>query len=76
MACPFFEANAVYWVSATSASDTQQRSWSSHTARGQRIGVHASSLIDATAALTAGSVREVTEKYAPARPAAWHAAAL
>ena len=31
---PFFEVNAVYFTSATCASETQRRSWSSQTARG------------------------------------------
>jgi hypothetical protein len=34
MACPFFEVKAVYSASATSASETQQRSWSSKIALG------------------------------------------
>ena len=34
MACPFFEAKAVYSVSATWASETQRPSWSSQMARG------------------------------------------
>ena len=34
MACPSFEVNAVYSTSATSASLTQQRNWSSQMARG------------------------------------------
>ena len=33
MAWPFFEVNAVYCASATWASEIQQRSWSSQTAR-------------------------------------------
>jgi hypothetical protein len=34
MACPFFEAKAVYSVSATSASEIQRPTWSSQMARG------------------------------------------
>ncbi len=34
MAWPFFEVNAVQGPSATSAPDTQQRSWSSQIAHG------------------------------------------
>jgi phenylalanyl-tRNA synthetase beta subunit len=48
ISCPFFRVNAVYRVSATSASDTQQPNWSSQIARGYRIGCQASWLIAAT----------------------------
>jgi len=40
-AWPFFDANAVYSTSATSASETQAPSWSSQIARGYRIGIQA-----------------------------------
>ena len=66
-AFPFFEAKAAQGTSATSASDTQRRNWSSQTARGYLMGIQAESGIAAIAALTLGSVRTVTEKYAPAR---------
>jgi hypothetical protein len=42
MACPFFEVKAVYSASATSASLTQQLSWSSQEARGYLTGLQAS----------------------------------
>jgi hypothetical protein len=62
--------NAVKPISATSASEIQRCSSSSHTAFGYRIGVHAASGIAAIAADTAGVIRAVTEKWAPARWAA------
>ena len=55
-AWPFFEANAVYPISATSASETQQSSWSSQIARGYRIGVQASSAMAAIAARMLGFI--------------------
>jgi hypothetical protein len=54
--------NAVNGTSATSASEIHRCSSSSQTAFGLRIGVHAASSIEAMAALTAGSIRAVTEK--------------
>ena len=66
-AWPFFEVNAVYCTSATSASETQARSWSSQIARGYRMAVQASSGMAAIAALTLGSIGTVTENRAPAR---------
>ena len=66
MACSFFEVNAVYSVSATPASLTQQPSWSSQIARGYRMEVQASSPMAAIAAATCGFICTVTEKNAPA----------
>jgi hypothetical protein len=66
-ACPFFEVNAVYCASATCASETQARSWSSQIARGYRIAVQASPGMAAIAVLTLGSIGTVTENSAPAR---------
>ena len=65
--CPFFDVNAVYSASATSASEIQARSWSSRIARGYLMAVQASSGMAATAALTLGSIGTVTENRAPAR---------
>jgi len=67
---PFFEVNAVYGTSATCASETQARSWSSQIARGYLMAVQASSETPAIAALTLGSIGTVTENRAPARPIA------
>ena len=64
-AWPFFDANAVYWVSATSASDIQQSSWSSQTACGYRIGVQFSSPIAAMAARMLLFTGTVTKNRAP-----------
>jgi hypothetical protein len=58
--------NAVYSVSATWASDTQQRIWSFQIARGYLIGVQACSGM-AIAAVTFGSMFTVTENRAPPR---------
>jgi hypothetical protein len=66
-ACPFFDANAVYGASATSASEIQARSWSSQIARGYLTGVQASPGMAAIAALTLGSIGTVTENRAAAR---------
>ena len=60
---------AVKATSATSSSETQRCSASSHTAFG--IGVHAFSSMVAMALVTAGVIRAVREKCAPA----WRAAA-
>jgi hypothetical protein len=62
----FFDVNAVYSVSATSASETQQPSWSSQTARGYRMGVQASSGMAAIAARTLEFRGTVTQNLAPA----------
>jgi hypothetical protein len=62
---PFFDANAVYSVSATSASETQASNWSSQTARGYRIGVQASSPMAAIAARMLAFIGTVTENRAP-----------
>jgi hypothetical protein len=67
MAWSFFEVNAVYFTSATSASETRQRSWSSQIARGYLMGVQAVPGMSAIAALTAEFIGAVTEKQAPAR---------
>ena len=67
---PFFDANAVYRVSATCASETQARSWSSQIARGYLMAVQASPGMAAIAALTLGSIGTVTENTASARPIA------
>ena len=56
----------MYSVSATSAPDTQARSWSSQMARGYLIAVQVSSPMAAIAALTMGSIGTVTEDNAPA----------
>ena len=66
-ACPFFEVNAVYSASATSASEIQARSWSSQIAREYLMAVQASPGMAAMAALTLGSIGTVTENRAPAR---------
>jgi hypothetical protein len=76
IAPPLVEVNAVYFVSATSASDTQARSWSSQMARGYWMGVHAPLGMAAIAAAACGFIATVTEKNAPARRTAPHAAAL
>jgi hypothetical protein len=78
-AWPFFDANAVYGISATSASDTQAPSWSSHIARGYRTGVQASPGMAAMAAMAARMLAftgTVTENRAPARRIAPVTAAL
>ena len=64
-AWPFFDAKAVYWTSATSASEIQQSSWSSQTARGYRIAVQASSPMAAMAARMLLFTGAVTENRAP-----------
>jgi len=61
--------NAVNPISATSASEIQRFSSSSHTAWRYRIGVHAAWSIPAIAVITAGVWRTVTENRAPARRA-------
>ena len=63
----FFEVKAVYVVSATSASETQQPSWSSQTACGYSMAVQASSGMAAIAALMAAVTGAVTENRAPLR---------
>jgi hypothetical protein len=70
IAAPLREVNAVYATSATWASETQRPSWSSQMARGYSIGIQASSAMAAIAAAALGSMRTVTEKYAPALRAA------
>jgi hypothetical protein len=75
-AWPFFDANAVYSVSATSASETQQPAWSSQITRGYRIGVQSSSPMPAIAARMLTFTGAVTEKNAPRRRAAPMTAAL
>ena len=64
-AWPFFDANAVYSVSATSASEIQQPSWSSQTACGYRMAVQAPSGIAAMAAWMLAFIGTVTENRAP-----------
>jgi len=64
-ALPFFDANAVYSTSATSASDTHAPNWSSQIARGYRIGVQASSPMAAIAARMEAFMGAVTENRAP-----------
>lgn len=63
-AWPFFEANAVYSASATSASEIQQSSWSSRTACGYLIAVQFSSPIPAMAARMLLFIGTVTENRA------------
>ena len=75
-AWPFFDANAVYRVSATSASETQAPSWSSQIARGYRIGVQLSSGMAAIAARMLAFRGTVTENRAPPRRTAPITAAL
>ena len=60
-AWPFFDLNAVYGTSATQASETQARSWSSQMARVPG-GCSASGAMTAIAALTLGSIGIVAEK--------------
>ena len=60
----FFDANAVYSVSATSASETRQPSWSSQMACGYSIAVQSSSLMPVIAARTEEFIGTVTEKHA------------
>jgi hypothetical protein len=64
-ALPFFDANAVYPVSATSASEIQQSSWSSQTACGYLMAVQLSSGIAAIAARMLPFTGTVTENRAP-----------
>ena len=64
-ACFFFDANAVYRVSAISASEIQQSSWSSQTACGYLMAVQASSAMAAIAARTLEFIGTVTENRAP-----------
>ena len=66
-AWPFFDANAVYSVSATSASEIQQSSWSSQIASGYLMAVQASSPMAAIAARTLEFIGTVTENRAPWR---------
>jgi hypothetical protein len=75
-AWPFFEANAVYFTSATSASEIQACSWSSQIARGYRIGVQASSPMEVIAARMLEFMGTVTENRASARRTAPMTAAL
>ena len=75
-AWPFFDANAVYPVSATSASEIQAPSWSSQMARGYRIGVQAPSGMAAIAARMLAFAGTVTENRAPPRRIAPITAAL
>jgi hypothetical protein len=63
-AWPFFDANAVYSTSATSASEIQACNWSSQIARGYRIGVQASSPMAAIAARMLPFMGTVTENRA------------
>jgi hypothetical protein len=63
----FFEVKAVYCVSATSASETQQPSWSSQMACGYSMAVQASSGMAAIAARIAALTGAVTENRAPLR---------
>jgi hypothetical protein len=72
----FFDVNAVYWISVTSASETQQSSWSSQMAWGYLIAVQESSPVRAIAARTEESIGTVTEKCAPPRRTALITAAL
>ena len=65
-ALSFFDANAVYCTSATSASETQVRSWLSQIARGYLIVVQASPSTAAIAAPTSASILALTEKNAAA----------
>jgi hypothetical protein len=66
----FRDVNAVYPVSATSASETQHDSWSSQRACGYLTAVQASSPMRPIAALMLVFIGTVTEKYAPLRMAA------
>jgi hypothetical protein len=66
----FCDANAVYQISATSASETPQDSWSSQMACGYSIAVQASSGMRPIAALMLEFHGTVTEKYALFRQAA------
>src|SRR5689334_25260137 len=67
IAWPFFDANAVYGTSATSASEISRFWSSSQIACGQVMGVQADSPMAAIAARILGSIRTVTEKQAPPR---------
>ena len=62
---PFFDANAVYSISATSASEIQASSWSSQTACGYLMAVQASSPMAAIAARMLAFMGAVTENRAP-----------
>jgi hypothetical protein len=75
-AWPFFDANAVYSVSAISASEIQAPSWSSQMARGYRIGVQVWSGMAAIAARMDAFAGTVTENRAPPRRIAPITAAL
>ena len=75
-AWPFFDANAVYCVSATSASEIHAPSWSSQIARGYRIVLQASSGMAAIAARMLAFAGTVTENRAPPRRIAPITAAL
>ena len=75
-AWPFFDAKAVYWTSATSASETQARSWSSQIARGYLMAVQASWLTAAIADRMLAFIGAVTENRAPWRRTAPITAAL
>ena len=63
-AWPFFDAKAVYTASATSASEIQQSSWSSQTARGYWMAVQACSPMAAMAARMLLFIGTVTEEAA------------
>ncbi|MFZ0047617.1 MAG: hypothetical protein WAL16_17385 [Streptosporangiaceae bacterium] len=73
---PFLDVNAVYCVSAISASETQMPSWSSQMARGYLMAVQASSPMAAIAARMLAFIGTVTENRAPARRIAPVTAAL
>ena len=75
-AWPFFDANAVYSASATSASEIQQSSWSSQIACGYLMAVQASSPMAAMAARMLQFIGTVTENRAPPRRIAPITAAL
>ena len=75
-AWPFFDAKAVYPVSATSASEIQQSSWSSQIASGYLMAVQASSPMAAIAARMLLFTGTVTENRAPPRRIAPITAAL
>jgi hypothetical protein len=61
------DVNAAYSIPATSASETQQSSWSSQMACGYLIPVRSSALMQAIAARTEEFTGTVIEKYAPLR---------
>ena len=75
-AWPFFEANAVYSASATSASEVRASSWSSQIACGYLMAVQAPSPMAAMAARMPAFMGAVTENRAPLRRTALITAAL